>query len=672
MPHTLRCTGNEDALQFIGKKLKSLKTAYVSLLDCTVQNVSSLQGSLLEGVALHGLVVSSGELREIAPGAFRGLAAPLQALGLPNNRLTAVPTAALENLPELDRLDLSGNRMKAVDADAFKGLHNLSFIELSDNALTRISPNAFGSARQLRVLRLRGNRLTLPTITGLVGLNTVEELDLSLNSLIGPLGPKTFPMMGSLNNLQMGYNGLSSLRMGSMKGLGNLTSLLLPHNQIDVLEDNAFINLGNLMVLDLSHNRIVAVSGASLAHLVKLVELNLRHNFLRALTADLVVPLRSLKRLHLDENDISIVASDALKESEILTRLTLAENPLNCDCSLAEFAMWLGNSSLGVDDKGSAVCATPPPLENGLLMNVSLKDLLCGEDEIEAAPVSAPIKDGINLQSFNYDGSNVILQWSVDESAAPYGCDAIFVYEEEGPSEVLLESIPLKCNSTQSPDPRSLTVTVPNSTNLQPGHRYRYCIVLLESESYSDDLSVVLGCSDVLPLVQNVRVLPRTDFSLKSPRVISIQANLSSYGNLAISVNVVPMATCEVNLAVLEQGSLLSQKRVNCSDPKYTYVGLQRGPYRVCANVVPESGNKPRCVTVYKGEPHGGGGITGLDVAFVTVFLILCIMVVALIWGVRKVLLRPKLTTHQCFMPPEFEDEQQHNRYVKLQATTKL
>lgn len=62
--------------------MRSLPThRAVSLLDCTVQNVSALGGGLLEGVALHGLVVSSGEIRDVHSSAFKGLAAPLQALG---------------------------------------------------------------------------------------------------------------------------------------------------------------------------------------------------------------------------------------------------------------------------------------------------------------------------------------------------------------------------------------------------------------------------------------------------------------------------------------------------------------------------------------------------------------------------------------------------------------
>lgn len=101
------------------KTLRTLNVAYVSLLDCTLQNVTVISGPILEGIALHGLVVS-GDIKEISSTAFQGLASPLQALGLPNNKLTSVPTAALQFLPELDRLDLSGNKMKILESNSFK------------------------------------------------------------------------------------------------------------------------------------------------------------------------------------------------------------------------------------------------------------------------------------------------------------------------------------------------------------------------------------------------------------------------------------------------------------------------------------------------------------------------------------------------------------------------
>lgn len=676
MPHTLRCTGDRNAMKIIGRVLRSLDAAHVSLLDCTVQNVSSLPGPLLDGVALHGLVISSGEIKEIHSSAFKGLAAPLQALGLPNNQLVTVPITALKYLPELDRLDLSSNKLKILNSESFQGLRNLSFVELSDNQVSKIEPDTFTDLPLLKTLRIRGNKLSMSTISSLEPLLMLEEFDISGNNLIGPLAPKAFPRMPSIKDLQLSHNSLSSIKMEALESLSTLTTLSLHHNQIDVLEDHAFMNLSNLINLDLAHNRIVAVSGSSLAHLTNLIDLDLRHNFLRALTADLILPLKKLKNLKLDENDISIIASDSLKGTTVLKQLSLADNPLNCDCSLIEFSLWLANSTLAKEDKESAVCTTPPTLENALLIYVPTFELVCGEDEqdIPVSPSEAPIRAKINLENYIFDDEKVFLQWYVEEKAIPYNCDKIFVYEEEGNNEVLLETNPLKCNSSAMIDPRFLNVTVPNVTDLIPGHKYRYCVVLLGSGQDTDELSLILGCSEIIPLIKNVNVLERNNFSQKHPKVIAIQANLTSYGHLAIDVNIYPKNSCELNVAILEQGALLSQKKINCTEPKYTFVGLQEGPYRVCANILQpgpalEGGQKPRCITVFK---HEQKGFSSLDVAFVSIFLVLCFMVIGLIWGVRKILLKPKIQTHQCFTPPDVENPQQHNRYVKLQATTKL
>ena len=107
--------------QIIAGALRGLMPpAAVSLLDCTVQNVSVLPELLLEGAVLHGLVVSSGEIHQVSELAFSGLAGPLQALGLPNNKLQTVPTAALLALPALDRLDLSHNHLETLTTSSFK------------------------------------------------------------------------------------------------------------------------------------------------------------------------------------------------------------------------------------------------------------------------------------------------------------------------------------------------------------------------------------------------------------------------------------------------------------------------------------------------------------------------------------------------------------------------
>lgn len=672
MPHTLRCIGDRRAIPIISWTLRSLNTASVSLLDCTIQNLTVITGPLFEGVSLHGLVISSGELREVNQVAFQGLKSPLQALGLPNNQLSTVPTAALKFLQDLERLDLSSNKLKSLDSNSFKGLINLSFIDLSNNIITKIAPFTFNKLLLLKVLRLRGNRIKLSNILKMNSIPNIEDLDLSENLLLGPLGPKTFPKMDALKDLQLSHNLISSIKLGALEGLINLQSLSMHHNQIDVIEDHAFSQLYKLVSLDLSNNRIVAVSGASLAHLSRLKDINLSNNYLRALTADLISPLKSLNTLKLDDNDISIVAGDALKNITVLKELSLSDNPLNCDCSLEDFNIWLTKSALSRKDKESAVCATPPSLENGLLVEIRSENLICGEDEQDnsnSPTVTSSLKNQISIKEFKYDGRTVDLIWKIEEDGIPYTCDAIYVYEEQGLSEILIESTPLKCNSSEMKDPTSLEISVPGLIDLQRLHRYRYCLVLLQSGE-SDDVSLILGCSDILPLVQNVE--GETKPLVQFPKVTSLQGNLSRTGSLSVKVDVNPETKCEVYLAIYEQGLLISEKTLNCSNPSYVFDGFTSGAYRACASIVhpglPPENYKKRCINVFRIETMV---VSGLDLAMCAIFIIFCFVLLSFIWGLRKILLKSKLPTHQCYISPEMEADQS-NQYVKLQATTKV
>nr|CAD7201217.1 unnamed protein product [Timema douglasi] len=687
LPHTLRCAGDRSALRVIGRALRGLPG--VSLLDCTVQDVVSLVDPVLEGVSLHGLVVSSGELRRVSERAFSRLVGPLQALGLPNNRLESVPTGALAILSSLDRLDLSHNVLRSLTERSFRGLTNLTFLDLSDNSLGRLDANTFSPLPVLLTLRLKGNKLAVAGVAALQGLSALQELDLGSNLLGGPLGPKTLPPLLSLRVLQLPHNQLSSIRSDALSGVATLMTLSLHHNQIDVLEDHAFRSLCSLTQLDLAHNRIVAVSGSSLAHLTQLVQLDLSHNFLRALAADLVLPLRSLRELRLDDNDISMVTADALPALSALHRLTLADNPLNCDCNMSPFAEWLTNTSqVPPLDRETPVCATPPSLENGLLGEVSPEDLVCGEESDDLAPPGGPlsptlpVSTQVMLRSFQYDGAIITLVWHVELAALPYSCDNLFVYEEIGSHEVLVESSPLHCNSSEVANSQVLPVSFPSEGYL-PGRRYRYCVVLLVgSAATSDEMVLGLGCSDVIPLVLTTsqfeaRSEPVFRPGLSSISIASLHANVTSAGTMLVGVqiwNQVPsQPKCLLTAAVFTAGALVVQRHFNCSAPHVAIPGLSAGPYRVCVSIgnFPSTGPHSRCITAH--QAHSPRGMSGLGVVLPACFAVLTsLLLLGLYLAIRHFSRQPKiLQTHQCFLagPPE---EQQHSRYVKLHATTKL
>jgi len=241
LPHTLRCAGQsavpEDDVTAIVGALRALPEEHsVSLLDLSIQNLSRLSSELFEQVTLHGLVISSGEIRDVSPDAFAGaaLASALTALGLPNNRLTSVPSDALRPLVRLERLDLSNNRIRSLSGRPFDGLKALRFLDLSGNGLELIGPFVFSSPSGLRVLHLRSNLLDavqLGTNT-LAGLGKLQEIDLSHNQLRGRLTSSFLTGLDSLITLELTANNFTLLKRGMLSGLKRLRSLRLAHNQV--------------------------------------------------------------------------------------------------------------------------------------------------------------------------------------------------------------------------------------------------------------------------------------------------------------------------------------------------------------------------------------------------------------------------------------------------------
>ncbi|XP_015434134.1 PREDICTED: uncharacterized protein LOC107189950 [Dufourea novaeangliae] len=674
-------------LQTISKHLRFSRPGTISLLDVTVAGISLLPARFLEDVALHGLVVSTGELRRVHENAFAALARPLQALGLPNNLLDSVPTVALSRLVGLERLDLSQNKLKTLEADSFKGMSNLTYLDLCDNLLSQLSPQAFASLPTLRSLRMRGNRLSVSALSALRGLKILEELDLSNNLLLGPMGPNLLPQMPRLRFLTVSENELVNIQQGALIGLRNLTYLCLSHNQIDVLEDHSFKYLSTLTRLDLANNRIVAVSSSSLAHLEKLTTLDLTHNFLRSLTADLVVPLKSLQDLRLDDNDITMVGNDVPTSKLRLKRLSLADNPLNCDCTLLEFANWLSNSSLNEEDKSSAVCATPPALENGILTQVSPGSLLCGEPTPPITTKEPTTGAQLTLKEFHYNKSTgVNLLWHVEMCTERYTCDTLIVYETIGDSEVQTVSSSLDCDSRMMRDPCSLPVAIPASLNLQPGHKYRYCVVILVPGSY-DDVTLGLGCSDVITLEETKRDLQQdqetTVAEVTDTRITGVHVNVSDQGFLHVDVSLSAskkfnLPECELSVVVFDAESAVHKQKLNCSLTFLTLEVLLPGRYKVCASLddlneedvianFMNNRDRLRCVEVQ-------GFKQNTEIIVLVIIGAGCALLVALILLARSVVKRVRHSRiqTQCFLPAQEFEITHKAHYIKLLATTKV
>ncbi|XP_011196366.2 toll-like receptor 9 [Zeugodacus cucurbitae] len=664
LPHTLRCTGDLHGLTVLASNLR-VSPYTISLLDCSLRNVTFLSDAkIFEGISLYGLVISSGEIKRVHKSAFLGIKGPLQALGLPANALLSVPWNSISTLTALERLDLSNNKIKALGTSDFAGLSNLVYLELSNNQISSISQRTFMNLRKLEVLKLGGNRLgDYPaSLKALTACYNLRQLDLSANNLNGPLTVNTLPALRNLESLELNRNLIKSIQNKALQNLSGLTSLSLRHNQIDVLQDHAFYGLGTLENLDLSFNGIVAISSASLQHLTRLTTLDLTHNFLRALTSDLITPLPSLQVLRLAGNDISIVAKNALDGARELKSLSMQDNPLSCDCTIRSFAEWLQVAKIQSGDLISATCVTPPRLEGAPLIQVPLETLNCEMDNVEKDNANiieqleaitrqnhtTHIKDlseEIVLHELHFSADyGLILTWVLNLSKNDYMCDAIFVYKEENINEILIDNSPIHCESKVLNGQNTVSVIVPDSSSLEIGESYRFCLVMVQEQNHDADLNV--GCSNITKLqLSSPGAIPEVRQYQRRP----YRNELPSYRDSETNFTPIVAHTVDENFTNSKRNPNAIYEEPQQSTQQHTYNFL-------------DSLNK--------------SFLPGLGVG------ILVTSVVVLIWGATRIRQgannsRPSTpTATTCYAASEhiarLADTENGTRYLKLQATTSL
>ena len=78
--------------------------------------------------------------------------------------------------------------------------------------------------------------------------------------------------------LQLGYNKLSNLTEGMMRGLGRMQCLFLQHNLIEVIASNAFWECPSLNSIDLSSNKLTRIDPSTFTVLPRLMVCELAAN----------------------------------------------------------------------------------------------------------------------------------------------------------------------------------------------------------------------------------------------------------------------------------------------------------------------------------------------------------------------------------------------------------
>ncbi|VAH33294.1 unnamed protein product [Triticum turgidum subsp. durum] len=160
--------------------------------------------------SLASLNLSSGAFWGPLPEQLAALAS-LTSLDLSGNDIEGTVPPGLAALRALQVLDLRGNRLSGVLHPAlFRNLTSLHYLDLSGNQFLESQlPPELGGMASLRWLFLQGSGFSGEIPETFLGLEQLEALDLSMNSLTGAVPPGFGLKFQKLLSLDLSRNGFS-------------------------------------------------------------------------------------------------------------------------------------------------------------------------------------------------------------------------------------------------------------------------------------------------------------------------------------------------------------------------------------------------------------------------------------------------------------------------------
>ncbi|XP_034247485.1 insulin-like growth factor-binding protein complex acid labile subunit [Thrips palmi] len=272
----------------------------------------------------------------------------------------------LPHLPfRLTRLSLADNRLRSVASRAFAKLEALRDLDLSHNVITDVPFDAFLGLTALERLNLSRNSLTSRPLSAdlFKQMPKLAVVSLAHNRIAGELNSDTLPWSGSIRQLDLSYNEITSVSAGAWRWLQNVKELDLSHNKLSSLTPDAFAGLRSLERLDLSWNALSSLPPGALSGLAALRTLSMAHNALQAPPADTFGPVQALAALDLSHNALNPGAFAVLaKLPASLRSLDLSHNPLG-----------LGDG--GLEGRADGGAALPSALEDLSLAECGLQSL---------------------------------------------------------------------------------------------------------------------------------------------------------------------------------------------------------------------------------------------------------------------------------------------------------
>ncbi|XP_038134670.1 immunoglobulin superfamily member 10-like [Cyprinodon tularosa] len=199
-------------------------------------------------------------------------------------------------------------------------------------------------SRHVKRVNLGFNSIGHIGVGSLSGLKKLELLMVHGNN-IHSLPDGAFRDLASLQMMKMSYNKLKEINRRTFHGLWSLSRLHLDHNQLELIHPDAFQGLTSLRFLQLEGNRLQQL------HATTFRTFALRDQFY----------ISTLRHLHLSDNGLTSLPSQLLGTMPHLESLYLHGNPWTCDCGMSWF------HDLEKDSPGVLKCKKDRDLPGGQL-----------------------------------------------------------------------------------------------------------------------------------------------------------------------------------------------------------------------------------------------------------------------------------------------------------------
>ncbi|XP_058111840.1 receptor-like protein 7 [Magnolia sinica] len=226
---------------------------------------------------LSELDLSYNNLSSVMPNFPRNL----RKLSLRNCGLLGPIHSSLSKLHFLSELYINGNNLSGPLPSFLVNLCKLEYLDLSFNSLSGPIPSSYGNKLlNLKVIILGSNLLNGTIPSSLFSLPSLRMLDLKRNELGGRLDVIHNASSTQLEFIYLGDNNLQGMVPSFIFKLAKLRTISLSFNNFSgVVELGLFQNLKNLSLLDLSNNNLSVKDGSSNSSFFdfpQIIELSLR------------------------------------------------------------------------------------------------------------------------------------------------------------------------------------------------------------------------------------------------------------------------------------------------------------------------------------------------------------------------------------------------------------